>query len=160
MNKADLYQTLIDQLQQELATVTAAAKSSFATATSDAHHAEGKYDTFSLETSYLARGQAKRVAELHDALERLHAQPLKILEADDPAQTGALVRLQNAHGKKRALFFSGAAGGEIIKAAEEEIVVITSQSPLGRAVLGRKAGEHFDITIAGTKETYTILTIE
>jgi hypothetical protein len=68
MNKADLYQTLIDQLQQELATVTAAAKSSFATATSDAHHAEGKYDTFSLETSYLARGQAKRVAELHDAL--------------------------------------------------------------------------------------------
>ncbi len=160
MTKKAIHQALLRQLSQELETIQSAARASFATATSDAHHAEGKYDTFSLETSYLARGQAKRVAELRDALERLQLIALKPLTPDDPVQLGALVRLETEAGNQRLLFFGSAAGGETITADGEEIVIVTAQSPLGRAVLGKIVGERFDIRIAGQQQTFTLIAVE
>ncbi len=160
MTKQDLHRLLVRQMANELDAITAAAKSSFSTATNAAHHAEGKYDTFSLETSYLARGQAKRVAELREALERLQLLPLKTLGPDAPVQLSALVRLQAGDGEKRSLFFGSAGGGEKISVEGEEIVIVTSQSPLGRAVLGRTVGERFEIRIAGKPQTFTVISID
>ncbi len=160
MTKQDIHLQFIRQLANELDTITSAARSSIATATSEAHHAEGKYDTFSLETSYLARGQARRVEELRQALERLHLMPVKALDANDPVQLSALVRLQAPNGEMRALYFGSAGGGERIQVDSEDIVIVTSQSPLGRAVLGRTIGEHFTINLAGNKQTFTVLSVE
>jgi transcription elongation GreA/GreB family factor len=160
MTKQDIHQLLVRQLANELEAITAAAKSSFSTATNAAHHAEGKYDTFSLETSYLARGQAKRVVELREALERLQLLPMKTLGASAPVQLSALVRLEGADGETRSLFFGSAGGGEKISVEGEEIVVVTSQSPLGRAMLGRTVGEHFEIVIAGKRQTFTVISID
>ena len=53
-----------------------------------------KYDTFKLESSFLSRGLAKRVAELTNALESLQEIPLPDLDRTSPAQAGALVRLK------------------------------------------------------------------
>ncbi len=160
MTKQDIHKKFIRQLTAELETITSAARSSIATATSEAHHAEGKYDTFSLETSYLARGQARRVEELRQALERLHLMPVKTLDATAPVQLSALVRLQAANGEKRVLYFSVAGGGERLQADGEDIVIVTSQSPLGRAVLGNSAGERFTINLAGNNQTFTVISVE
>ena len=160
MTKYDIQQQFIQQLTNELATITAAAKASFSTATSEAHHAEGKYDTFSLETSYLARGQARRVEELRQALEMLHQMPLKKLERGAPVQLGTLVRLQAANGEKRVLYFGPASGGESIQAEGEEIVIVTARSPLGSAVLGKTAGESLTISLAGISQTFTLMSVE
>jgi len=159
MTKQDIHQQFIRQLENELDAITSAAKSSFSTATSEAHHAEGKYDTFSLETSYLARGQARRVEELRQALERLQQLPLRGLAGADPVQLSALVRLQGANGEKRVLFFGSAGGGERIQVNGEDIVIVTSQSPLGRAVLGKTAGEQFTISLAGSIQVFTIMSV-
>jgi transcription elongation GreA/GreB family factor len=158
MTKIDIHRLFVQQLATELEAITAAARSSFSTATSEAHHAEGKYDTFSLETSYLARGQAKRVAELGEALERLRL--LNELGPEAPVQLGALVRLEAGDGGKRILFFGSAGGGEKISVDGDEIVIVTSQSPLGRAVLGRTVGECFEISIAGKRQTFTVTSLE
>ncbi|MBT3295017.1 MAG: transcription elongation factor GreAB [Verrucomicrobia bacterium] len=160
MTKQDIHQRFIDQLTREVETITAAAKSSFDTATNAEHQAKSKYDTFSLETSYLARGQAKRVEELNDALERLQQLPLKALDATTPILLSALVRLRADDGETRALFLGSAAGGEMISVDGEEIIMVTARAPLGQAVLGKTVGDTFDIKMGIDTQTFTVVSVE
>ena len=159
MTKKDIHQRFIARLAAELETITAAARKSFATATDEEHHAEGKYDTFKLESSYLARGQAKRVEELTSALQSLRMLPLQALNDTSPIQLGALVRLVAADGAQRTLFFGAAAGGERIVVDGEEIMIITSRSPLGQALLGKIVGNTFDLKIGIDIHTYTVMSV-
>jgi len=158
--KDDIHRCFIDQLSREVESITTAAKNSASMATNEAHRAESKYDTFSLESSYLARGQAKRLEELAHALERLQALPLKAFTEATPIQLSAFVRLEASDGKKRALFFGPAAGGEQITVDGEEIIIVTARSPLGQAVLGKSVGETFDIKIGATTQTFKVVSVE
>ena len=160
MTKRDIHRRFIRRLTTELESITAAAKTSFATATSDEHRAENKYDTFKLESSFLARGQAKRVEELTHALECLQMLPLKALHGTSPIQLSALVRLEAGDGERRTLFFGFAAGGESIVVAGEEITMVTSSSPLGQALLGKAAGDVFDIKMGGATHTFKVVSVE
>ncbi len=160
MTKEDIHRRFIDQLIKEWESITAAAKNSITTATSEAHRAESKYDTFSLESSYLARGQAKRVEELKYAIERLQMLQLRQLYDTSPIQLGALVRLVSSDDKKRTLFFGPAAGGEQISADGEEIVIITAVSPLGRALLGKIEGDTLNIKIGNSNQTFRVISVE
>jgi transcription elongation GreA/GreB family factor len=156
MTKKEIHKRLIDQMTRELKAITAAARTSFATATDDAHRAEHKYDTFKLESSFLARGQAKRVEELTVALDSLQMLPLKRLRGRSPVQLGALVGLRAADGGMRTLLFGSAAGGETIGVDGEDITVVTSGSPLGQAVMGKTVGDRIEIRIGNTAHTYTV----
>jgi transcription elongation GreA/GreB family factor len=160
MTKQDIHQRFIDQLGAELESITAAARSSFATATSDEHRAENKYDTFKLESSFLARGQAKRVEEVTHALECLQMLPLKELNDTSPIQLSALVRLKADDGERRTLFFGYAAGGESITVDGEEITMVTSSSPLGQALLGKTVGDSFSLKMGPTTHTFTVVSVE
>ena len=158
--KREIHQRFVDQLTKELGTITASAKSSFAAATDDAHRAEHKYDTFKLEESFLARGQAKRVKELTDALESLQMLPVDDLPVGSPVQFGALIRLKAKNGSLSTLLFGSAAGGETLVVDGEEITVVTVQSPLGQALSGRKAGDSVDIKIGPNRQTFEIISIK
>lgn len=160
MTKTEIHDRFIRQLTSELEAITAAAKKSFATATDDEHRAESKYDTFKLESAFLARGQAKRVAELTQALESLRLLPLKALAAGSPIQLGALVRLKSADGTARTLLFGSAAGGETLVVDGEEITIVTAGSPLGQAVLGKTAGEKLRFNTGGAPQALTVLAVE
>jgi len=160
MTKHEIHQRFIDQLTRELASTTTVAKKSFATATSEEHHAEHKYDTFKLEESFLARGHAKRVEELSNALESLQMLPLKALHDTSLIHLGALVRLKSSDGETRVLLFGSAAGGETIQVDGEEITIVTAQSPLGQAVLGKTVGDTFKIKIGRNTQTLTVLSVE
>ncbi|MEI6167820.1 MAG: GreA/GreB family elongation factor [bacterium] len=160
MTKTDIHQRFIARLTTELESITAVARKTFATATSDEHRAEHKYDTFKLESSFLARGQAKRVEELADALESLQLLPMKEMDHTTPIQLSALVRLKASDGGSRVLFVCAAAGGETIVADGEEITIVTSRSPLGQAVLGKKTGDTFVMKIGSTKHTYKVVSVE
>jgi len=156
MTKTEIHRLFVEKLAGEVASITAAAKQTFATATDKEHQARSKYETFSLESSYLARGQAKRVAELTDALDRLKLLPLKPLDATTPVQLGALVRLTDADGVGQSLLLVPAAGGEEIGVDGETVVMITSSSPLGRAILGHRVGEVVEIRLGDSLKTLTI----
>ena len=156
MTKHDIHLRFMALLENELAGITAAAKASFSTATSDQHRAESKYDTFQLEASFLARGQAKRVAELSEALESLRELPVQELPKGSPVQPGALVRLTADHGSTRTLLFGSAAGGETIVVNRAEITIVTSGSPLGQAISGKKAGETVEVRIGSTIQRFTV----
>ena len=160
MTKNEIHRCFVDRLSSELEALTAAAKNSASMATSEAHRAESKYDTFSLEASYIARGQAQRVEELTFALQRLQSLPLSALNASAPIRLGALVRLASGDGAKRVLFFGPAAGGEKISADGGEVVIVTARSPLGLALLGKTAGDTFDFKIGKASHTYTVMSVE
>jgi transcription elongation GreA/GreB family factor len=160
MTKREIHQRFVDQIAEELAVISDAAKKELATATNDEHQAKSKYETFSLESSYLARGQAKRVAELSDALERFQMLQLKDLDESSPIQLGALIRLEDADGGRRTLFFGPAAGGEKISVDGEEIIIVTSQSPIGRAVLGKTVGDTISIKLGRDVQTLTVKSVE
>jgi transcription elongation GreA/GreB family factor len=160
MTKQQIHQAFLAQITTELSTITAAAKGSIATATDKAHQAEGKYDTFSLESSYLARGQAKRVDELSAARERLQLLPLKELDNTTPIMLSALIRLEAGDDDHRTIFIGPAAGGETLQANGETITIVTTHSPLGRALLGKKTGDAFKIKLGPDTKHFTILSVE
>ncbi len=161
MTKKEIHSLFTSQISTELEATTLAAKQTIATATNEAHHAEGKYDTFSLESSYLARGQAKRVQELTISLERLQQLPLKEFDKSTPILLSALIRLESTDGKdKRTLFFGPCAGGESITTKDETIVIITAGSPLGKAILGKSYGDTFEIKMGPLPQTFKITSVE
>jgi len=160
MTKEDIHRCFVNQIVSELESLNAAAKNSVSMATNEAHRAESKYDTFSLESSYLARGQAVRIEELTYALQRLQSLPLKTFSGSTPIQLSALIRLTADDGSKRTLFFCPAAGGEQIVVDGEAICIVTAQSPLGRAVLGKAVGDTFDFKIGKVTQTLTVASVE
>ncbi|HCV40293.1 MAG TPA: transcription elongation factor GreAB, partial [Pseudomonas sp.] len=99
---------------------------------------ENKYDTLGLEASYLATGQARRTAEIRQAL--LTYQQLRLREYD-PArgvQVSNLVTLEDDDGGRRLLFLGPEAAGLKIGKGDELVTVITPRSPLGQQLVGKK----------------------
>ena len=158
--KPEIHQLLIAHVRAELDEITIAAKKTFATATSEEHRAESKYDTFKLEASFLSRGLAKRVEELTRALQSLETLPLFNLTEASPVQVSALVRLKTHDGKIMALFLGSDAGGETITVDGEDISIISSQSPMGLAVQGKHVGDTFTFQVGQSARTFSVLSVE
>ena len=140
MNKQDVLDQILSVLSTELASLTRAAQGAFAAATDPDSRAENKYDTRTLEASYVARGQAQRVAELQEAVRAFGALSGSALEPGAAITLGALVSLETP--EERAHYFLGPfAGGTEIVHEGKEIVIITPASALGQKLIGRREGE-------------------
>ena len=137
MNKADILRQIIAVLNAELASLARAANDAFAAATDPDSKAENKYDTRNLEASYVARGQARRVAELQGAMRAFEALPVK---AHEVGAMGALVSLEAPEGAAHFLIGPAAGGTEIVHEGRE-VVVITPASPMGQKLAGRRVGD-------------------
>ena len=120
--------------------------------THEESRAENDKDTRALESSYLARGQARRVAELSAAVAALGAMPIRSYDESRPLALSALVQLE---GERCSgwYFVASAGGGARLEHAGAQVAVLTPASPLGRAILGRCVGECIEFnTPAGSVE--------
>ncbi len=140
MNKSSVLAQILSVLTAELAALTRAAQGAFAAATDPDSKAENKYDTRTLEASYVARGQAQRVAELQQAVQAFGALSGHELESGAAVTLGALVSL-SLSGETTYYFLGPFAGGTEITHEGSEVVVITPASALGQKLMGRRAGE-------------------
>ncbi len=159
MNKKELLGKLIAVLRAELDAGTRAARASSEAATDPGSKAENKYDTRNLEASYLARGQAFRVAAAAEALTELELLPDRIFAPGEPIGPGALVTLR---GGAETLYYlySPAAGGTEVEMEGLEVMVITPTSPLGEKLRGRRAGESFEMQPGRATSRMTIVSVE
>lgn len=158
MNKKELIQAIVEKLRDDLALYHKAAEFARLEATDEQSKAENKYDTRGLEASYLARGQSKQAAEVGQAIEYFEKLPAREFGASDGIDAGALVELRN--GKETAAYFlAGKAGGTEVQFANKEVLVITPESPLGRQLVGRKAGDKCVLELGGRKEQINILRV-
>ncbi len=140
MNKQAVLDQILSALNGELAALTRAAQGAFAAATDPDSKAENKYDTRTLEASYVARGQAQRVAELQEAVRAFGALSGNTLQAGAPITLGALISLQ-IPGEQTHYFLGPFAGGTEIVHEGQDVVVITPASALGQKLIGKRAGD-------------------
>jgi len=126
-------------------------------ATHDEAKPENDKDTRALEQSYLARGEAARVEQLRAALTEVRAMKLRGFGETEPAALGALVTLEE-RGEELVLWLAPHGGGT--RLAGGRVQVVTPQSPLGRAVLGKRAGEEVTVTLAGRVRELSITRVE
>jgi transcription elongation GreA/GreB family factor len=158
VNKKSLIAKIISQLTQELEIYYKAARAAHAEATHEQSKAENKYDTRGLEASYLARGQSRQAAEIEQAIKQFEVLEIRSFGEADPIDVGALVELEN--GSEHSFYFiASRAGGTEIVSGKKSVLVITPQSPLGQQLVGRKQDDCLQMTIAGARSEYRIVSV-
>ena len=158
MRKAKLIKAIIERLRADVELYHRAALAARAEATHEQSRAEHKYDTRGLEASYLARGQSRQVAEIEQAIEKFQKLTAREFVPGEGIETGAAVEL--ASGREKSLYFIGPrAGGTEVVFEKREVLVITPESPLGTQLIGKKAGEKYQLEIGGEKQEYTIAAV-
>ncbi len=110
MNKKTLLKKIVDHLAGEVALYTKAARYAYEEATDEQSRADNKYDTRSLEASYLARGQAQQLADTEQALLEFKNMVVRDFGPDEAAAMGAVVEL-TAKKQKNLYFIGPKAGG-------------------------------------------------
>lgn len=145
--KADLIEQIREKLKEQLDQLCSAAREAHAAATDPGSKAESKYDTRSLEASYLAVGQARHVEELAMALS--HFENLRHVDFGpyQSVDAGALVELETAGGRAKYLLVPAAGGLEISEGADV-ITLLSPESPLYQNLLGCYVGDVLDVPAA------------
>ena len=131
------------ELKSRLNRLARAAMDAHAAATDPDSKAESKYDTRSLEASYLAAGQARHVDELAEAVRVFETLTLPDFAIDDPIGMGALVEA-DMRGETSLLLLVPAAGGMVIDMDGRNVTLLTPASPLYQNLLGRRAGDFLE----------------
>ncbi|HKO51616.1 MAG TPA: GreA/GreB family elongation factor [Polyangiaceae bacterium] len=152
IDKREILKLLRESVNADLATMSAAQRVVVDGATHEENRPENDKDTRALEQSYLARGQAQRVVELQDALNLLKALELRAFSAESPIALGALVALDD-DGDIVYYFIAPAGGGSRVTVGGREVRVITPQSPIARALLGKLEADDVELrTPQGMRE--------
>ena len=152
MNKARILDLIIEQLARDLEVLFSAAKTAHEAATHEENAPDNKYDTLSLEASYVAQGQANRAQEIKVALEAYKNLLLRHFEGDSPIRLGALVSLEASDFAAKNVFIGPLEGGLKVQQGGIEVVVITPGSPLGKGLIGKVVGDCVTVG-AGDSET-------
>jgi transcription elongation GreA/GreB family factor len=140
LDKRKVLEAFKSRLEQELERAIKRAREAASGVTHEENRAEGDKDMRATEASYVARGQASRVAEMEEAVTRLAALELLEFAPDARIALSALVELEH-NGRRLHYFLLPAGGGEKVSLGGVEIQALTTQSPLGRALLGLIQGD-------------------
>ena len=155
-DKTELKRELVTRLEEQLATARAAHAAATEGAISDEARPENDKDTRGLEQSYLARGQAKRVEEMRSGLRAVASMALRELRGSDPIASGALVVVAEDD-RNSTFFLAPHSGGTKLDAGA--VQVITPQSPLGHAFLGRRVRDVCEVKLAGKTREFLIVRV-
>lgn len=151
LNKKQLVNIIVGALTQELQKAINAANEAHAAAVDDQSVAETQYDTLAIEAGYLAEGQSKRVSEFQQAIDAYQVLDLIVFDENSTITTGALVQLAADSPSNHWFFIGPAAGGFRCNLAQQSITVITPQSPMGMALIGKQQDDDIEIMLGASK---------
>ncbi len=155
-SKSTLRDELLAHLRADLDQLERAHQSALEGATHEESRPENSKDTRALEQSYLARGQAMRVAEARRAVADVGVMHVDRMGGDQPVAVGALVTTIEGD-DERLVFVASHGGGSVL--AGGRVHVVTPQSPLGRVLVGRCAGDACELHIAGRERVIEIVSV-
>lgn len=159
MDKRALLQRVLDDIESEIATLLAAAKATHEGATHEESRPENEKDTRALEASYLARGQAKRVEEMQETHTRLRFVEVRDFTDDDAVGVTALVTVEDEQEQEHTYFLVPVGGGRSLDTDEGEIIVLTTGSPLGRALIGAQIDDEVVVKIGKRKRELLVVSL-
>ncbi|MDX8387405.1 MAG: GreA/GreB family elongation factor [Ghiorsea sp.] len=156
INKAEVLALIIAKLEADIRVSEQAVEVARDTATHKDCLGSSKYETMGTEASYLAQGQGVRLLELERAL--AYFKQLN-LEISSTVTLSSLLKLEDEQGKGQNLWLAADAGGLKVCLGTTMITVITNHSPLGKSLIGKQAGDTFELNITGKTTCYEILDI-
>lgn len=152
MDKAALRRELVAILEAALAVARAAHAAAIEGSTHEEARPENDKDTRGLEQSYLARGQAQRVAEFEAAIAETTALALRAFTDATPIALSALVTVEENHIEQR-YFVAGHGGGTMLAGG---VQVVTPSSPIGRLLLGRRVDDEIELQLPAKQRLLVI----
>jgi len=159
INKKDLVSLIIDELKKELNQAVSAANEAHAAAVDDQSVAETQYDTLAIEASYLAEGQSRRVQECQTAINCYQALIINDFDANSVIGLSALVQLDKDSHAQHWFFIGPAAGGLRCQLSQQNITVITPQSPMGLALIGKFQDDDIEVLLGSSQLTDYIVRV-
>lgn len=143
MNRGQVLDAAIAAIRDDLEALEAMVAMSTDEATNAESKAENKYDTRSLEASYLARGQAERVVALRRLADILTQAPREA----GSERVGLLswVTLEDEEGARHDILLVPDGGGRRIPVGPESVLLLSPQSPAGRSLLGAEVGDAVEL---------------
>jgi transcription elongation GreA/GreB family factor len=159
MDKFLLQQQVLERLAQDLLQAEQAVRAAHETATHEENIAENKYDTLGLEAAYLATGQARRAEAIRQAMAHWRQFRPRPYDASKGIQLGALVCLVDADDKQQQLFLGPDGGSMKLVSGDQLVQVISCESPLGRAMLGKCEGDEVSIQVAPIRQQFEVLRV-
>lgn len=159
MEKDLILRRIVENLSKDLAVLLQAAKTAHEAAVHEENIPDNKYDTLSLEASYIAQGQANRAQEIRAALEAYRSLSLHPFEEGSAIRLTALVTLEAEDGTTKTVFIGPEAGGLKVKEDGREVILITPHSPLGRELIGKVAGDAVEMRLGQAGKEFEILEV-
>ena len=156
----NLVSAIIEQLELQLATAITASQDAHSSATHSENVADNKYDTLAVEAAYLAHGQSMRISELQETIHLYKHFQRPTFTQQSSIRLGALVDLENNMGQVQRVFIGPAAGGHKIGESPHTIVVVTTSTPLGQAILDKGIDDEIELTINTRLERFIVVDIQ
>jgi len=147
---------LCEAIAAELHSMESMAEMARDEATSAETKAEGKYDTRATEASYLARGQAWRIAELRKLRSWLMTDSARAPTVPPCVQIGALVRVDGA--RSEWLYVAPVGGGKALVNGTT-VRIVSLVSPLGAAMEGLEVGDGFEVDTPRGRREYEVVAV-
>jgi hypothetical protein len=145
INKSELFEQLIARLNHLAERAENGRRDAQDNANEHAGRLESRYDTFKEEAQFLASGQQHRHAAITGwilDIKRLMTFNEEVLEPADVACAGAVVSLAfPGEAMDTRFLLAPAGGGEILESGGEPVEVLNLGTPLGRALIGARAGQ-------------------
>jgi hypothetical protein len=149
--KAAVIEAVIAALQADLDGVIAAAHAAREGATHAEVKPENDKDTRAIEAGYLAGAHAARVQQLHSDLRFLrHADGLRLMTVEETNKTGTIIHC----------YLLSAWGAGLRVEVDGPVVVVSPQSPRGKALVGKQAGDDVEVVVAGKRIALEVVSVE
>ncbi len=158
VDKQDLLNQFIAALKEELAVINQSAKGAAEEAQASDSVPDSQLDNRALEAKRLAEVQNSRAAQAEKRIAMFENMPAKQFSQDSSVDLGALVKVK--HGKDALCFFLAPQGAGITVDFDGETVeVITTQSPLGEALLDCQVGDKAVVETPSGEQIYEIISV-
>lgn len=158
MDKRFLVEQLSERLRESVAVARKAGQAAADEAREGATAAEKREDArVALEYAGLARGQRERASRTMAELATLETFRPGRLPATAPISVGAVVEVEDEAQGRTFFLAPVGAGVELTGPGGDGFLsVVTPQSPVGRAVLGKRVGDTVEVEVQGEPRDWTI----
>ncbi len=158
MDKRMLIEQIAAHLRESADVARRAGKEAASEARDGATPAEKREDArVALEQGGLARGQSTRAAQAEAQLSLLEAFRNAPLKPSKRVALGAIVEVED-ESRGRTFFLAPVGAGMELTGPDGDgfLSVVTPQSPIGRAVVGRSVGDTVEVVVQGEPREWTI----
>lgn len=157
MNKSELRQIILQQLESRLEIAQSATQRAIDAATDEETVPEHKYDTLALEASYLAHGQAVRVQECEDDIQCYRD---LVLRDNERVAMSSFLSVIDEQDQTKYFFIGPRVGGLSVEWNDKHIAILTPSAPLGAALMGKEVGDEVEFSVAGSHFIYEIVSVD